>query len=161
MNNTLVFLLASSLFPIGSACSTARETSSNSLSGSSVNNGPGPAGSFLTCSGSSGKRKGDRLSFEIRSTAVPTFIQGLLKIDKDVIDMKCVDEVDSPETPEGQRDGQVNLWSCTELGHIDGLYHVLAYRQGNSAIILADVTHDQKLGDPKPVASLGCKAPKE
>lgn len=94
---------------------------------------------------------------------MPTHVQGLLKIDKQVIDMKCVDAPVAPDAPEGQRDKQVNLWSGSEESdYPEGLYHVLAYRKGNSALPLAEVTINQVLlAQPKFVPTIGCKAPTE
>lgn len=50
MNNSLVFLVPSSVLAFASAYATANEGNSNQQSGSSVNFGPEPVGDFLACS---------------------------------------------------------------------------------------------------------------
>lgn len=149
MKKTSMMVLAMSFM---TACGTAT-MSQVKKSGTNVNNGPGPVGDILTCQNPEAE-----IDFTIRHTAAVTFKQGIVKFGEDAVSLKC-DEV---EASVGAPDAQTALWKCTELRQGEGLLRVNVYAQGNSAIVLADVTRDQMfpLG-PKKIATLGCQSAAE
>lgn len=139
---------------LATACAGTQEHSKTQSGGSGVNNGPGPLRDYLGCNGSV---EGIDVSLEIRSTAVPTFIDGLLTLGQQHVGMACRR---GQNVNNAAPDAQVNLWTCAEDRNGDGLYRVSAYKQANSTVILADVTIDQIFPlEPQHVATLTCRIP--
>jgi len=153
ITRTVFISLTVTTFTVLSGCMHA--TSSEIKSGSNVNNGPGPVGDILICDSLSD----DSIKFTIRHTAAFTLKQGLFQHGENFVTMQC-DQVEGSQ--QSGADHPSPLWKCTELRQGGGLYRVNVYRQGLSALKLADITIDQIFPlPPKKIASLVCKDPIE
>ena len=110
---------------------------------------------LVSCQGNS-PRDGE-ISFQIRRTAVPTYIQGVLTFGDALqpIDLKCKR---APRSHAIGADLPQALWSCTEARGGDGRYLVSVHTQGFSAMELADVSIEQIFPlKPKKLATLVCE----
>lgn len=136
------------------AACAGRETSRPLDAGSGVNNGPGPLKDYLACNGT---ESGTDIGLEVRSTAVPGFIGGLLTLGVQKVNMHCLR---GKSVGNAAPDAQVNLWTCTEDRNGEGLYRVKAYKQSQSDRIVANVTIDQIFPlKPLHIAALDCRVP--
>ena len=125
--------------------------------GTSSGGGVGPVGTYADCTGE--LNDGTPVSFQVRATAVPTFIDAVLvetETNELIIQLSCVRGDDIvPGTPSA---GQVE-WVCSEYQHVDdGDISVRLERGGVTGVVTGKILQKQMFPlKPKQMGRLICK----
>lgn len=129
----------------------------NSFAGNRESGGIGPTGTYANCTGL--LESGDAVSFEVRSTAIPTFIDSVLvntDTNKLIVQLECKKGKNIVEkTPSA---GKVE-WLCTEYAHVDdGDISVELIRGGVTGVLTGQIKQKQMFPLPAQIiGTLSCE----
>lgn len=140
-------ILIQALIAVAALSGVTQNASAGPLAGGGV----GPLGEFASCKGTFHDQTA--VEFVIRSTAVPTFIQGLLTLADGTgkpVNMVCRRE-NAPIA--GQPSAGVVLWNCSEIRKGDGRVHVKLFRGGPTGLVTGEISQDQMY--PLPAQTIG------
>lgn len=124
--------------------------------GTSSGGGLGPTGNYADCTGE--LETGTKVSFSVRGTAIPTFIDSVLvTVDSNdlLAQLKCTEGGDvAPNAPSA---GEV-LWRCEEYLDVNQGYSVELERGGFTGVVTGQIFLDQIFPlERKVVGRLLCK----
>ncbi len=138
-----------------SLCLVSVQFCSAAIAGPLVSGGTGPLKTYASCRGK--MDDGVQVSFVIRSTAAPTYQQGLIELNnasREALNLECKN-VNQPisKVPSA---GKV-LWKCEELRDGEGKVSVVLTRGGVTGVTTGQIFQEQMFPlSPALIGSLAC-----